>query len=120
MKAIFKGEKFPPYHDFDSGDCYLLLAQAYLATGNTDKAMNCVENSVMYWLNLFESFKYDRFERRELMQTPFVKETQQTIYIEKIIIKEKLLKKLSIPEIDSLRNNQRFKALYEKVNSINY
>lgn len=120
MKAIFKSEKFPPYHDFDSGDLYLLLAQAYLATGDTDKAMNSVENSVMYWLDLFESFKYDRFERRELMQTPFVKETQQTIYIEKLIIKEKLLKKLSIPEIDLLRNNQRFKALYEKVNSINY
>lgn len=120
MKAIFKGEIFPPYHDFDSGDCYLLLAQAYLATGDTEKAMNGVENSIMYWLNLCESFKYDRLERRELMQTPFVKETQQAIYIEKSMLKDKLLKKLQTPEIDALKKNQRFKALYEKVNSIDY
>jgi len=120
MKAIFKGEKFPPYHDFDSGDCYLLLAKAYLAIGDTDKAMDSVENSVMYYLKLCEAFKYDRFERREFMQTPFVKETEQAIYIEKSILKEKLMKKLSAMEIEPLRENERFKALYEKVNRIDY
>jgi hypothetical protein len=114
------GESFPPYHDFDSGDCYIMLAQAYLATGDTDKAMNSVENSVMYYLNLCEAFKYDRFERRELMQTPFVKETQQAIYIEKSILKERLLKKLSAPEIEPLKGSKRFKTLYEKVNIFNY
>lgn len=120
MKAIFKGDKFPPYHDFDSGDSYLLLAQAYLATGASDKAMNSVENAVMYYLKLCEAVKYDRFDRRELMQTPFVKETQQTIHIDKSILKEKLLNKLSAPEIEPLKDNKRFKILYEKINSFNY
>lgn len=82
--------------------------------------MNSVENSVMYYLNLCEAFKCDRFDRRELMQTPFVKETQQAIYIEKSIMKEKLLGKLSALEIEPLRKNKRFKALYEKANSIDY
>jgi hypothetical protein len=54
------------------------------------------------------------------MQTPFVKETQQAIYIEKSIMKEKLLGKLSALEIEPLRKNKRFKALYEKANSIDY
>ncbi|MDD4774213.1 MAG: helix-turn-helix transcriptional regulator [Eubacteriales bacterium] len=118
MKAIFKGETFPPYHDFDSGDCYILLAQAYLATGDMDKAMNSVENSVMYYLDLCNTFKYDKFERRELMKTPFVRETEQAIFIDKTIIKEKLLNKLSDPEIEPLKKSSRYKALYEKVNSI--
>ena len=52
MKSIFKDECFPPYHDFDSGDCYIILAQAYLAIGESDKAMNSVENSIMYYLEL--------------------------------------------------------------------
>ena len=48
IKVIFKDECPPPYHDFDSGDCYLLLAQAYLAIGATDKAMDSVYTSKTY------------------------------------------------------------------------
>ena len=47
MDAMF-GENFPSFHDFDSGDCYLLLAQAYLAAGNKEKAMENIEKSVRY------------------------------------------------------------------------
>ena len=54
MNIIFKSECPPPYHDFDSGDCYLLLAQAYLAIGESDKAMDSVESSIMYYMNLFK------------------------------------------------------------------
>jgi hypothetical protein len=52
MNAIFKDECPPPYHDFDSGDCYLLLAQAYLAIGEEEKAMDAVESSIMYYIDL--------------------------------------------------------------------
>lgn len=120
IKAIFKGDKFPPYHDFDSGDCYLLLAQACLATGDNDKAMSSVEDSIMYWLSLCESFEGNRIEWHALRQSPFVKETQQALFIEKSTLKEKLLKKLSAPEINLLRKSQRFQTLREKVNSFNY
>ena len=54
MNIIFKNECPPPYHDFDSGDCYLLLAQAYLAIGKSDKAMDSVESSIMYYMNLLK------------------------------------------------------------------
>ena len=54
MNIIFKSECPPPYHDFDSGDCYLLLAQAYLAIGKSDKAMDSVESSIMYYMNLLK------------------------------------------------------------------
>ena len=120
IKAIFLNENFPPYHDFDSGDCYILLAQSYIAIGEYDKAMDSVENSIMYYLNLCESFKYDKFERQELMKTPFVREIEQAIIIDKAILKEKLLKKLSTSEIEPLKGNERFQVLYEKVNSFNY
>ncbi len=121
MKAIFKGEYQPPYHDFDSGDCYILLAQSYLAIGEVDKAMNSVENSIMYYLNLNETYKDNKIERQKLLKTPFVKETELTAYIiDKSTLKERLLNKLSAAEIKSLSENKRFKALYKKVSSINY
>ena len=37
MDALFEG-KPAPYYDFDSGDCYMLLAQAYLAMGERERA----------------------------------------------------------------------------------
>jgi tetratricopeptide (TPR) repeat protein len=121
MKAIFKNEYQPPYHDFDSGDCYILLAQSYLAIGEVDKAMNSVENSIMYYLNLSETYKNDKITRQKLLKTPFVKETELTVYIiDKSTIRERLLNKLLAAEIESLQKNERFKALYERVNSINY
>jgi hypothetical protein len=38
MKLMF-GERFPSFHDFDSGDIYILLAQAYLAVDEQEKAL---------------------------------------------------------------------------------
>lgn len=45
MDALLDGNP-PPYYDFDSGDCYILLAQAYLAMGERDRAMECVEKAI--------------------------------------------------------------------------
>lgn len=45
----------PPYHDFDSGDCYILLAEAYLKIGDTEKAMKNIEKSIMFYLDLADS-----------------------------------------------------------------
>lgn len=120
IEVIFKNEFKPPYHDFDSGDCYILLAQSYLAIGEVDKAMNSVENSIMYYLNLSETYTDDKITRQKLLKTPFMKETELTAYIiDKSTLKERLLNKLSSAEIKPLKNNERFKALYERVN-INY
>lgn len=118
MKAIFGDDCPPPYHDFDSGDCYLLLAQAYLAIGDAEHALNSVEHSVEYYLNLRETCKDDKIERKTLMKSPLVKETELSGTISKSILKEKLLEKLSSDEIQFLSNNQRFRELQQAVNNL--
>lgn len=118
MKAIFKEDCPPPYHDFDSGDCYILLAQAYLAIGDIDRAMNSVENAIMYYLNLYESCKDDKIARQTLMKSSLVKETKVTGTINKSVFKDKLRAKLLAEEIKPLNENKRFKELYERLNAL--
>lgn len=118
MKAIFKDECPPPYHDFDSGDCYILLAHAYLAIGEKDKAIDCVENSIMYYMNMIDNYKDDKIPWKALRKSSLVKESSVDAYICKTALKEKLLEKLSSAEIQSLSETMRFKALYDKVNSL--
>ncbi len=115
MKAIFKEECPPPYHDFDSGDCYLLLAQAYLAVGETERAMDSVEQSVSYFLNLIKNHKEDKIPWKTLRNSPLVKEAEVPAFIDQSVLKEKLLEKLASPEIQPLKENPRYKGLCQKV-----
>lgn len=118
LKMIFINECPPPYHDFDSGDCYILLAQAYLAIGETEKAMNSVENSIMYYLNMSETYKNNSL-RKALIKSPLLKETELTAaYASEPAMKERLLEKLSSVEIEPLNENTRFKKLYDMVMQI--
>lgn len=115
MKAIFKEECPPPYHDFDSGDCYLLLAQAYLAIDKKEKAMEAVEQSVMYYLNLLEKFENENIDRRLIINSPLVRKTEVPSYICINTIKKKLLEKLNDKAIQPLCENERFIKLYQIV-----
>ena len=115
LKVIFKDGYHPPYHDFDSGDCYILLAQAYLAIGNTDQAMNAVENSIMYYLNLIEHCTGDIIARIALMKSPLVEESELTACTTKSAIKNRLIEKLSAEEIQPLSKDKRFQNLYENI-----
>lgn len=115
LKVIFKYGYHPPYHDFDSGDCYILLAQAYLAIGNTDQAMNAVENSIMYYLNLIEHCTGDIIARIALMKSPLVEESELTACTTKSAIKNRLIEKLSAEEIQPLSKDKRFQNLYENI-----
>ncbi|UKI13195.1 MAG: hypothetical protein L6V84_02635 [Oscillospiraceae bacterium] len=60
MSVIFKDEIPLSYHDFDSGDCYLLLAEAYLATGETSKAMGAVEKNPLCIILIFTAHIRDK------------------------------------------------------------
>ena len=73
MKAIFKEDLFPNYHDFDSGDGYIMLARAYLAIKDDNKAMDNVEKSINYYLSLSERTKSNIIDFRSSLITPFVK-----------------------------------------------
>ncbi len=118
MKAIFKDECPPPYHDFDSGDCYLLLAQAYLAIGEKEKAMDEVENAVRYYLNLWSAYDEPHISWRQMMKSPFVRETEDLAYIRKDVIQMRLLNKLSDETIAPLVGEERFVALLDEVKRI--
>ena len=118
LKVIFRDEYPLPYHDFDSGDCYLLLAQAYLAVGEEDKAMDFVERSVIYYLDLLDNesdgIPYYQFS----VKSPIVgkREFKQRIY--RNTVKVRLLEKLSSAGIKQLRGNARFICLIDRVNRI--
>lgn len=73
IKAIFKDECPFPYHDFDSGDCYLLLAQAYLAVGDKENAMEETENSIMYYLNLCDEYPDEKICHQYRITSPLVR-----------------------------------------------
>ncbi len=118
MSVIFKNECPPPYHDFDSGDCYLLLAQAYLAIGESDKAMDSVENSIMYYMNLLKKETDDENCYPIVVCSPIVKKREFKQRIRKDIIKKKLQNKLSNKCIEKLNQNTRFVGLLDMVNSI--
>lgn len=119
MKVIFKDECPPPYHDFDSGDCYLLLAQAYLAIGEENKAMDAVENAVMYYMDLLNKETDDENCYPIVVCSPIVKKREFKQRIRKDIIKKKAQNKLSDKCIEKLYQNTRFVQLFDIVNGLN-
>jgi len=118
MSVIFKDEIPLSYHDFDSGDCYLLLAEAYLAIGETSKAMNAVEKSVMYYIDLYNTHTGEKIPERGNIKSPVVRETELFSAIPKEIIKQKLLFKLYVPGIQALNRETRFLELLDIVNRL--
>ena len=113
MKAVFKEERPAPFHDFDSGDCYLLLARSYLALGETNKALDMLEESVMFYLNQYESMS----ENRTRFQTPLLRESEvlSPMKLPQKALKEKLFEKLHAKEIEALKETERYQELCEKV-----
>lgn len=116
--VIFKDEIPLPYHDFDSGDCYLLLAEAYLAINETSKAMNAVEKSVMYYIDLYNTYAEENLLPRNNIKSPVLKETEMITCFPKSIVKQKLLNKLSQPGIQALNQENRFLELLNMVNNL--
>jgi len=113
MEAMF-GERFPSFHDFDSGDCYLLLAEAYLASGDREKAMENTEKSVRYYLDMIRPTKKIRIGAlRE--NPPLTGHGITDITIPVPVMKAKLTEKLDSPELDPLRDSARFRTLREEV-----
>lgn len=118
MEVIFKDEIPLSYHDFDSGDCYLLLAEAYLAIGERAKAIDSVEKSVMYYIDIFNTYTEKTVLRRSNIKSPIVKETEIITALPRENIKQKLLYKLSQPGIQSLNQENRFLELLDIVNAL--
>jgi len=119
IKAIFKDECPLPYHDFDSGDCYLLLAKSYLAIGEEDKAMDAVESSIMYYITFVEKDTDDNCHHQIVIKSPILNKSElMQGTLDRDIIKKKLLEKLSDKSIQQLSRNARFVELLNVVNNI--
>lgn len=116
MHTLF-GDRFPSFHDFDSGDLYILLAQAYLAVGNREKALENAEKSVMFYLDLISPTKKMRIEALR-KNPPLIARGIIDINIPSAHIKAKLSEKLASPELEPLFDTERFKALREKVEAL--
>jgi len=116
MKTMF-GDRFPSFHDFDSGDLYLLLAQAYLAMDNQEKALENVEKSILFYIDVISPTNKMRIEALR-KNPPLVDRGITAITVSPQLMKERLKEKLAYPELISLHDSERFKALCEKVEAL--
>lgn len=110
IKAIF-GELYPPYHDFDSGNIHLLLSEAYLAKGDTQKARHSIEDALCYYLTLMEN--HDEYIRKfkGMMSSPFIREKEQIPYLDIQMVKNKVNSILSNDRIKNLLDSERTRQL---------
>ena len=111
------GDKFPSFHDFDSGDIYILLAQAYLAVGDPEKALENVEKSVMFYLDITQPTNKMRIEALR-KNPPLIDRGITDITVSTSHMKERLMEKLVSAELAPLRDLDRFKTLREKVEAL--
>ena len=115
MKVIFDGERPLPYHDFDSGDCYLLLAKAYLTLGERAKAMRCLEDSIMYYVGMFE----DKGKTEDVgFRSPFVSGSQIRRRLDRDAVRKRLEQKLDSELVAELRGEPGFDELRGMIDRI--
>lgn len=118
MDVIFKDETPFSYHDFDSGDCYLLLAEAYLAIGEAGKAMDSVEKAIMYYIDIYNASTENNVCQLRNVKSPIVRETEIITAFPKEDVKQKCLNKLSEKGIRALNQEIRFRELLNTVNEL--
>lgn len=116
MKTLF-GEKFPSFHDFDSGDLYILLAQVYLSVGDQEKALDNVEKSIMFYLDKISPTKKMRIEALR-NNPPLIDRGITDISVSTSYMKSRLTEKLASPELIPLHDSDRFRVLCEKVEAL--
>ncbi len=77
-----------------------------------------IKNSERKEISLSEICEDGKIARPMLMKSTLVKETEVTGKSNKSVFKDKLRAKLLAEEIEPLKENKRFKALYEKMNDM--
>ncbi|MBQ8566311.1 MAG: helix-turn-helix transcriptional regulator [Clostridia bacterium] len=111
---MFNGRYLPSYHDFDSGDTYIILADAYLRMNNVEKAVENMEKSINYHIELYSNSSLSN----EALQSPFIKEYRKYYKLEKNAMLVKLREKLFDPRFESLKDNISYKKLIDKIEQI--
>ena len=118
LNVIFKDGCPPPYHDFDSGDLYLLLVRAHLALGHREDAMTALERDITYYLSLYAICPDDGLTHQQLTRAPLLQQSELPLTIDKQTIKQRLREKMSAEEIQPLRDEMRFSKLSAMIQAL--
>ena len=112
MDVLFDGNPVP-YYDFDSGDCYLLLAQTYLALEKRERAMDCVEKAIDSCIARMapDRVHISPFLRHSALGWAYAPLSRETVRM-------KCMEKLSSPEIAPLIGETRYTALQDRIESL--
>ncbi len=114
--AIFGDSYRPPYHDFDSGDLYLLLAEAYLATDDRENAVMSFCASLEYWLELLGGS--DNISRTDRIISPLVARSELEMSFSRSMVKRRLNAKLVYPGLEAIMDDPRIGELRRRVERI--
>ena len=107
ISSICGTDNLPPFHRRDSGDIYTLLAQVYLAEGDTEKALDMLERTAEYDLNEQEFY--------DILQTPAFNKIHLPYTTGKEKTLNQLLLRLSNPAFDRLKESERYIRLINRI-----
>lgn len=114
INIIFKDEEIMPrIHCREYGDIYFLLAALYLGQNREEDAMRMVEKMVEY-----DTKVLPRFVPGQSLHSPLLCNSERNFYWTAGEWKEKLLLKLKNPALDSLKENEKFCSLLDKVKQL--
>ncbi|MBQ3707739.1 MAG: helix-turn-helix transcriptional regulator [Clostridia bacterium] len=119
IRAVYRDACPWPFHNFDSGDCHFLLAEAYLARGDRDRAVGCLEATVRYaeWADeTAENTGSVGFDTPWLRESGLKNDVGRDAF-RLSAARPRLLAKLNAPAMAPLRDDPRVIALIEKIDS---
>ena len=114
MKIVYGDEKLmPPVQNTDSGDVYVLIAQAYLEMGEKYKALDWLEKLADYDIGV-----RPQLQKGMHVDTPFLCNAETPVYCITDDNKQRLLKKLNNADFESIKNEERFIAILRRANAM--
>ena len=110
INSICGTDNLLPFHRRDSGDIYTLLAQVYLAEGDTEKALDMLERTAEYDLNEPENYDKSQTSTFNKVLLPYKTGKEKTL--------NQLLLRLSNPAFDRLKESERYIRLINRIKSV--
>ena len=109
VQCVFNDDDImPPIHHREHGDLYMLLAEIYLKTNDTDKALFYLDKMVNY--DLYESQKIDDDTNTK---SPLLNSIPHGLYRKHVDRYQSLVTKLTDLRFEILRNNEQYQNLVD-------
>ena len=114
INIIFKDEEIMPrVHCRERGDIYFLLAVLYLEQNREEEALQMLERMVEY-----DTKVLPRFVSGQRLNSPLLCNSERNFYWTAGEWKEKLLRKLNNPAFNTLKENEKFCSMLDKVKQL--